>query len=544
METIKHFSFNADKEFFRNSILKKISETALILLLIFVLSILTLSASNPSTNPPGRDGGFFLYVGKSIQSGAKLYVDIWDSKGPLIFWINALGVGSDYSRWGIFLIELIFWATALLISYWTLKRHYGLLPALGTLFVGSHLLNQVIGSGNFTEEYSLLFTWIAIAALALLISKHKKTFWPFFMMGVSFVLNFLLRANNIGTQAIVIVGAFLYVFSKRKETKLSHALIYLFIGALTIAVPSGLFFVSNGTFKAMIDASIIYNFAYSTARGNSFSNSLVPAINAFKGWFFVFLLIWALAIKHLISNRKQKMFDPLLLVTVFAFPMEVFMSSISGRGYGHYFICWIPAYMLLIAFGLSIAQIEVINDNFRTKCETKHYLLILLFLVLISLGGSYSTLFNTGKFIGASIIRPNINREYREPVAKVVNSLTSNTDKVLVFAGQAGINIMSQRDSINGALFYPAINNSKIGLEVQDKFFMNLRADPPLLILDGHSFHPEQIPAIDPETRNNQRFLVNFSENLEQVMSWINQHYERYDEANGYIIYRLRNCSQ
>jgi len=103
---------------------------------------------------------------------------------------------------------------------------------------------------------------------------------------------------------------------------------------------------------------------------------------------------------------------------------------------------------------------------------------------------------------------------------------------------------MSQRDSINGALFYPAINNSKIGLEVQDKFFMNLRADPPLLILDGHSFHPEQIPAIDPQTRNTQRFLVNFSENLEQVMSWINQHYERYDEANGYIIYRLRNSSQ
>ena len=200
--------------------------------------------------------------------------------------------------------------------------------------------------------------------------------------------------------------------------------------------------------------------------------------------------------------------------------------------------------MLLIAYGLSIVQREAINPVFRKKCETTHILMILTLLFLIITVTSFNTLYGTMRFIGASIIRPNINREYREPAAKVVMDLTDETDKVLVFAGQAGINIMAQRDSINGALFYPAINNSKIGTEIQNNYFKNLKADPPLLILDGHSFHPEQIPAIDPQTRNNQRFVVTFADNLEQVLDWINQHYERYDEANGYIIYRLRSSSQ
>lgn len=518
-------------------------EIALVLLIVFAISTITLSASNPATNPPGRDGGFFNYVGKAIGSGAKLYVDIWDSKGPLIFWINALGVGSDYTRWGVFFIELCFVTFAQFITYWVVKRLYGILPALGTVLVGALLLKLVIGTGNSTEEYSILFTWVAVAALVLLMTMNKIVFWSFFSMGASIVLNFLLRANNIGTQIIVVLVALFYVYTRQKKTKFWQPVAYLIIGALTIAVPVSLYFIINGSFKAMVDASILYNFSYSTAAITTFSSCVLPPINIFNKWLLVFLAIWLLGIRHLF-DRKHKEITPFLVLTILALPMEIMMSSISGRGYRHYFICWIPSCLLLIAYGLSVVQREAINPVFRKKCETTHTMIILVMVFLIIAGTSFNTVYGAVRFIGASIIRPNINREFREPAAKVVRDLTNASDKVLVFAGQAGINIMSQRDSINGALFYPAINNSKIGTEVQNKFFKNLKADPPLLILDGHSFHPEQIPAIDPKTRNNQRFLVTFSDNLEQVMSWINLHYERYDEANGYIIYRLRNSSQ
>ncbi|NLT28812.1 MAG: hypothetical protein GXX97_07080 [Dehalococcoidales bacterium] len=531
---------NLRKNTILNSKNKKFLEAGLMILIVFVLSILTLSAANPNSNPPGRDGGFFLYVGKTIRSGSKLYIDIWDSKGPLIFWINAIGVGSDYSRWGLFFIELSFLSSALFLSYWIIKRQYGFLPALGTIVMGSYFLKFVIGTGNYTEEYSILFTWLAIAAFAFYINNSKKNFWPFYIMGVTFFLNFLLRANNIGTQAVVILVALYCVFNKQKAAEFWKVLSFLIIGALTVAIPTSLYFIMNGNFKAMIDASILYNFAYSTSRNNSFSNCLGPAINIFNNWFYVFITLWLFAARKLVLGLKQKVFDPFILLTVFAFPMEVLMSSVSGRGYGHYFICWIPAVMLLLAFGLSIIQSEAIKTSFRQKCETKYSTFILGFLLFVAIASSFDMVYSTANLLAANLIPPNTNFDYQDSVSKVVNSLTNESDKVLVFGGQAGINIMAQRDSIKGALFYPGINDSEIGLAVQDKFFENLQEEPPLLILDGHRYLSQQIPAIDPMERQSQRFVVNFSRNVEEVLDWINTHYERFDEANDYIIYRYR----
>ena len=544
METKKSRFTNLFQEDWVNSKLIKWLELGLILLIVFVVSMLTLSASNPQLYPPGRDGGFFLYVGKSIQSGARLYADIWDSKGPMIFWINALGVGSDYSRGGLFVIQVFFQTTALFIAYSILKEKYGFLPAICTILIGSHFFNRVIGSGNYTEEYSLLFTWISIAAFSHMITNYKKTFWPFFLMGVTIVLNFLLRANNIGTQAIVILAALIYVFNQRKETNFWLAMVYLLVGALTIAIPTSIYFIINGTFTAMIDASILYNFIYSTERGSSFSNSIAPAFTAFNKWFYVFGIAWLLAVKDFISGLKKKEFRPFVFLTVFALPVETIMSSISGRGYGHYFICWIPALMLLVAFLFSIVQTEVIRVDFREKCETVGTPLILFLILLFIVGNSFTSVTTTTRFLAASAIRPNVKREFQEPFARVFQSLTDETDKVLVFGGQAGINIMAQRDSIKGALFYPAINNSRIGTVVQTNYFENLQEEPPLLIIDGHLFLSQQIPAIDPIARQNQRFVVSFSNNLDLVLDWINANYERYDEANGYVIYRLRSDSQ
>ena len=68
MKTDKHF-FSEVKGMVRRN-LSYWLEIGLILLIVFAISTITLSASNPQTNPPGRDGGFFNYVGKAIGSGA------------------------------------------------------------------------------------------------------------------------------------------------------------------------------------------------------------------------------------------------------------------------------------------------------------------------------------------------------------------------------------------------------------------------------------------------------------------------------------------
>ena len=288
----------------------------------------------------------------------------------------------------------------------------------------------------------------------------------------------------------------------------------------------------------MIDAAFVYNYFYSTVRGQAFSNSLQPAIKIFSWWFYIFGFIWFVTIAFFTYNLLKKRFSPFLLLTILAFPVEIFMSSISGRGFMHYFICWIPALTLLSAFGFSIIQQEVISDHFSELVEKKQSSLAVFILLVLTIIPCYQANYEGIRYIRSSILYPEWINDYVEPTARVISDLTEEQDKVLVFGGQAGINIMAKRESINAALFYPAINNSEIGLKVQNAFFETLVADKPSLIIDGHAYLSQQIPAIDPNDRAKQEFKVSFSENLDELLQWINENYERYDQADHYIIYR------
>jgi len=529
---------NIMKKIFQDMLSNKFIGTFFALLFFIVISFQNLTGSNPGLNPPGRDGGFFLYVGKALRSGATLYKDIWDSKGPIIFWINALGVGTDFSRWGLYLIQVLFSIAALVLIYFSLKSVYRPMTALMSIILGSYLLKIVIGPGNSTEEFSLLFTWIGIFAFASLINNPKKVFWPFFLMGASLIINFLLRANNIGTVSMALLSGFIFVLTKRKEINFWKPILFTLAGVLTIAIPVSLCFVIKGTFSSMIDAAFVYNYFYSTVRGQAFSNSLQPAIKIFSWWFYIFGFIWFVTIAFFTYNLLKKRFSPFLLLTILAFPVEIFMSSISGRGFMHYFICWIPALTLLSAFGFSIIQQEVISDHFSELVEKKQSSLAVFILLVLTIIPCYQANYEGIRYIRSSILYPEWINDYVEPTARVISDLTEEQDKVLVFGGQAGINIMAKRESINAALFYPAINNSEIGLKVQNAFFETLVADKPSLIIDGHAYLSQQIPAIDPNDRAKQEFKVSFSENLDELLQWINENYERYDQADHYIIYR------
>lgn len=75
------------------------------LILILIVGILSLPTKE---NIPGRDSGVFLYIGQQILDGSIPYRDIWDHKGPVIYYINAVGLFIGHgSLWGVWLVQLI-----------------------------------------------------------------------------------------------------------------------------------------------------------------------------------------------------------------------------------------------------------------------------------------------------------------------------------------------------------------------------------------------------------------------------------------------------
>ena len=82
------------------------------LLIYFVISILFMLCLSTSTSPLynipyAGDTAMFQTIGKYWAEGSLPYVDLWDSKGPLIFAVNALGYLLTGQRWGIMIIQVI-----------------------------------------------------------------------------------------------------------------------------------------------------------------------------------------------------------------------------------------------------------------------------------------------------------------------------------------------------------------------------------------------------------------------------------------------------
>ncbi len=80
----------------------------LLAMLLMLLVLIVLVQANPGTRIPGRDYGFYVYIGDQIVHGKLPYRDAWESKPPAIFYVNAVGLWLGRgSRWGVWMIELI-----------------------------------------------------------------------------------------------------------------------------------------------------------------------------------------------------------------------------------------------------------------------------------------------------------------------------------------------------------------------------------------------------------------------------------------------------
>ena len=91
---------------------------ALVLLALSSAVITVFSVYTTPISPYyGNDSAFFLLMGKGVTQGKIPYLDLYDQKGPMIFYVNALGYLLTGNRYGIFLMQIVNLTAAYLIVY-------------------------------------------------------------------------------------------------------------------------------------------------------------------------------------------------------------------------------------------------------------------------------------------------------------------------------------------------------------------------------------------------------------------------------------------
>ena len=79
----------------------------LIFFIAFTFVLFNSATTSIKFNYEGCDSSVFKMMGYVITEGGVPYVDYFDHKGPILYFINALGEIIS-PQWGLFLIQIIF----------------------------------------------------------------------------------------------------------------------------------------------------------------------------------------------------------------------------------------------------------------------------------------------------------------------------------------------------------------------------------------------------------------------------------------------------
>lgn len=126
-----------------------------LLLAVIPFLLVFASATSPLTHWLGWDSSIFNLLGRSLLAGKIPYADIFDIKGPMIYFIEALGQLMAPWRAGSFLLEIPFDMLSVLFLYLTARLFLSRGKSVAAVGLSFLFLAATITCGNLTEEYCL-----------------------------------------------------------------------------------------------------------------------------------------------------------------------------------------------------------------------------------------------------------------------------------------------------------------------------------------------------------------------------------------------------
>jgi len=502
-------------------------------LALFIL--LTLEQANPMNTKLERDSGIYLYVSSSLLKGGIPYETAWETKPPGIFFINAfaliLGKGS---RWGIWFIEFLSLSASTILGFILLKKQFRLPSALIGTAIWLLGLNHVLAGGNFTEEYSLPFSFAALL-LWVISGNNKNTLWMDFGIGLCTGFAIILRPNNIGVQTAVVLTLIFVAVRTGQYRKLWSRLTVIGIATFIPIFAAGLFFESRGAFNEFLEASLLYNLFY-TGGNLDLRNALIGGISNLGYAGGISIIGYFLAIGQTRIQREYSSSNVFLIWIVINGITEVILSGLSGKSFEHYFICWMPL--------VAVTSAYLVSNIFPGFClwSEKYPIRLTLALLLIGLLLFPYTPKEYIKTLAQLTYQREKGIQRTDPIAEYINAHTATNDHILIWGGQAGINFLSKRDAPTPYIFYPLFEPSPFTDRIATEYYQALKQRPPTLIVDGSVFDPEKIVPLDEKNplKWTAEHGIYANPYLVEILSFIRQSYSLKTVISNTSIYQLK----
>lgn len=329
------------------------------------------------------DSNCFFTMGKALMNGRVLYRDIYEQKGPLLYFVHGLAyLFSNDSFIGVYIIEALSFSLFLFFSIKSAElylKRYDLLLLMAPILSFMILTSKSFSHGDSVEELSLVFVIYGLYSVLNSIKKGKslqKKEALFNGIGAASMLwmKYTLVGFYIG---LIIVILFMYI-SKKEFKELFTIIQYFLLGFFIITIPIFIYFLINDSLEDLL-RSYFYNniFLYQV------ENTSVPLNNTFELLIRLVqdnLIFSIIMISGVFWSFTQE-FKEFLIITL-SFLSLVMTVYIGGRYYVYYGLILSP----YAVFGI-IAFLSEIEKNKRLLIVKKYqpFLLIISFLFFIVL---------------------------------------------------------------------------------------------------------------------------------------------------------------
>lgn len=235
------------------------------LLLLAVLTVIT--RLGYLVEPPNLDQGVELVLAKEIVSGQKLYSEIWDHRGPLLYYLYALGLYlSGGNLWCFHVLEILNTVVAGFLVYYLLLRIFHKTAALLAFFTYALVFNQVLFGGWYSRAQTEVFYEIPVLLLFILGHRVKEQdeqgrpgHWPAFLQGLLWALLLFLKLS-VAPIVLCVLADYWTNARERRWQKMCIRLGYFTLGSLLFTALVFVWFIFQGSLRAFWEAYFVYNY--------------------------------------------------------------------------------------------------------------------------------------------------------------------------------------------------------------------------------------------------------------------------------------------
>ena len=351
-----------------------------ILFLVIFSIILSLGTNYSPLNKAGlnHDCGIFSYVGFAMQEGKALYTEVWENKGPLLYFIYYLGLMIN-KEIGIYILELIAIFISVLFSYKSIKviTNSNLYSILGTIYAFS-IYSVTFESGTISENFALPLICIGVYLFAQYIKTNEISNLKILIFGILTGLILQIRLNILAIfLAIFIIIALNLAFNK-KFIEILRWLAFGLIGVLISIIPSLIYLLKNGVLVECLNTAYLnilngFNVRTTTDRVISLL-SMIKKVNI-SYVLFVIAEFFTISIILIIFKKINKHNKIYFWTTILAIAINLYANSISGAIHMHYFITFIPVIVMMMGTIFGILK--------EMNCDNKKIVNILITIIIL-----------------------------------------------------------------------------------------------------------------------------------------------------------------